>query len=841
MMKLIKCIIVMSLVFIGIVPAEAEENGSYLCVPVEYSDNVNEIEELNVMVLDDNIYVDALQLAQRFGYDLSNNDDENIFLSRQGAVPSQIRFSTKETKVGRTMAMEIDDDQNIHYEFEAPFTSVIDEQGIWIPLEFSILIMNGSVMIYDDHLYIDTPKENFLDTFVQIRKKSSTYSFDWTDDFGYTETDWKVIGESSHLINVFNGLLEFDGDSWLTTFQSFFNNSANYDKKYGQDLAMLICTTSDKELSSMMSDISQSQALFSPDGKLASYLNDKSNIINNDINILYDQCDSLLKEVQERNSQFVTYNRTYQKLQDMLEQKETFDSTGGKILEFQNNLSDATTVFDKLLKIGEVVGYAGEFTNQDAFAVDALYTFLGQVTGDEGLQKNMYDSMRDYEKDLKTNIIEYSGKRYFDEHIDEWIKSGLGLDKILGNQANGLLFVWSIASDMVPFISDGLQAADDFELAMYANVLQGDSFLNLLDQRDWIFSGADQITSENLHILAQDAYIYLKSCYTMREAALGSLKGKSDYVEEKAQPLIDVQNSINSDIAELLSFLKDAPEDNKNGFYGFLPEDNEEYLANYDKSVMKEWVDQYGHSLIDETNFVGEWVLDNTKTREKTGENLNAIFGSMIRDGNHMSIADDHTFSYSVGAYGGDGIWSLKGNDIYYEVKTFTTDEIETGTLRLDDSKQYLIMSIADTTVYWRKNTSSVNDSQGKAAIFTNGVTLEEYLTYGDGHWTHSGVSDGRTFEATFSKDKSFVLIYKDINKDEEIQYHGTFTTSGDELTLTFDTDHGTIRSEYTVIASTQDVIGSPDSQFSLVTINDPMSWEKDLSSNLFFSHNWAS
>ena len=67
MMKLIKCIIVMSLMFIGIVPAEAEENGSYLCVSVEYSDNVNEIEELNVMVLDDNIYVDALQLAQRFG------------------------------------------------------------------------------------------------------------------------------------------------------------------------------------------------------------------------------------------------------------------------------------------------------------------------------------------------------------------------------------------------------------------------------------------------------------------------------------------------------------------------------------------------------------------------------------------------------------------------------------------------------------------------------------------------------------------------------------------------------------------------------------------------------
>lgn len=101
MMKLIKCIIVMSLVFIGIVPAEAEENGSYLCVPVEYSDNVNEIEELNVLVLDDNIYVDALQLAQRFGYELSNNDDENIFLSRRegNTVSSQIRFLQRKRKL----------------------------------------------------------------------------------------------------------------------------------------------------------------------------------------------------------------------------------------------------------------------------------------------------------------------------------------------------------------------------------------------------------------------------------------------------------------------------------------------------------------------------------------------------------------------------------------------------------------------------------------------------------------------------------------------------------------------------------------------------------------------
>ena len=66
-----------------------------------------------------------------------------------------------------------------------------------------------------------------------------------------------------------------------------------------------------------------------------------------------------------------------------------------------------------------------------------------------------------------------------------------------------------------------------------------------------------------------------------------------------------------------------------------------------------------------------------------------------------------------------------------------------------------------------------MNDSQGQETIFTNGVTLEEYLTNGDGHWTHSGVSDGRTFEATFSKNQSFELIYKDVNKDDRFDIMG--------------------------------------------------------------------
>lgn len=44
-----------------------------------------------------------------------------------------------------------------------------------------------------------------------------------------------------------------------------------------------------------------------------------------------------------------------------------------------------------------------------------------------------------------------------------------------------------------------------------------------------------------MYELSQYCYIYLKSCYVTREAALASLANKSDSTKEKIQPLIDYQ------------------------------------------------------------------------------------------------------------------------------------------------------------------------------------------------------------------------------------------------------------------------------------------------------------
>lgn len=124
-------------------------------------------------------------------------------------------------------------------------------------------------------------------------------------------------------------------------------------------------------------------------------------------------------------------------------------------------------------------------------------------------------------------------------------------------------------------------------------VFQGDTFLNYLSKRDSVFANAENITAEHMYELSQYCYIYLKSCYVTREAALASLANKPDSTKEKIQPLIDYQNSINTEIAEIMVELKRANKTNDGLVFGFLPSDNENYLVKYDDEQLAQWIDQF--------------------------------------------------------------------------------------------------------------------------------------------------------------------------------------------------------------------------------------------------------
>lgn len=594
MKKAISLFLVLVMMISMSVPAfAAESREEYYTIQVEYSDNIGHQESLDIMIQNDNVFVDAEMLAERLGYTFGENGESAVILNKDTSnnLPFGItQFKYNSTQVSHMLF------NNMIDTYEAPFASVKNNEGSWIPFEYSLLLFNSGMMLTDDAVLIDIPTKRIIDYFYDVAKNSKKYGFDWADDFGYTETDIKVLGGSSHLINVFNGVLGFDGASWASLFQQFAGSMDSYDKKYGENLAMLLCTESDKELQASIDQVDMFINLLDEDGNLDEMLSSTSAMLDSQVGTLYDNCEDILQKVKDGNSPLVSYNKSYQALEAAVDRQTWFSNTGGNILEVQKGISSAAgkafTVLDVGTKVLEVVGYAQEFQNQDSFSLAAFTHYLDTANNGLELPEKMKESMVDYSDTLSDNIGEYMTKR-FTENVDQWIIDEIPMHEVLGIQAAGALFAWDIASNTIPFISNGLSGADNFELALYSMVFQGDTFLNYLSKRDSVFNDADNITAEHMYELSQYCYIYLKSCYVTREAALASLANKSDSTKEKIQPLIDYQNSINTEIAEIMVELKRANKTNAGLVFGFLPSDNKDYLDKYDSSQLIQWVSQF--------------------------------------------------------------------------------------------------------------------------------------------------------------------------------------------------------------------------------------------------------
>lgn len=664
------------------VPAfAAESSEEYYTIQVEYSDNTGHQESLDVMIQNDNVFVDAEMLAERLGYTFGENGESAVILNKD--MSKNLPFGITQFKYNSTQVSHMLFN-NMLDTYEAPFASVKNNEGSWIPFEYSLLLLNSGMMITDDAILIDIPTKRIIDYFFDVTKNSTKYGFDWADDFGYTETDIKVLGGSSHLINVFNGALGFDGASWASLFQQFAGSMNSYDKKYGENLAMLLCTESDKELQATTEKVKLLSNLLNADGDLGNLLSFTSDITDFQVGSLYKQCEAVLDGIKTGNSSAVDYSRAYQTLEKALDKQTWFSHTGGNILDIQKGVCSATgkafNFLDVGVKVAEIVGYAQEFQNQDEFSLAAFTHYLESANSGLELPDAMKASMIDYSDALSKSIDGYMGKRFLD-NIDQWMldaaKEQVPLHKVLGTQAVAALIAWDIASNTIPFIANGLSSADNFELALYSMVFQGDTFLNYLSKRNSVFSDAGNITAENMYELSQYCYIYLKSCYVTREAALASLTNKSDSTKEKIQPLIDYQNSINTEIAEIMVELKRANKTNDSLVFGFLPTDNEDYLSKYDDNQLIRWIlsrnlvtEAYSETYTDESGTyvwrIPKIMLSGDDIESINNEIWETLFTGAVSQ-NHEGIQQGDTFiAYDVIDY----TWAVNGNILSLVVTT---------------------------------------------------------------------------------------------------------------------------------------------------------------------------
>lgn len=231
-------------IMISMVPTslatETELREEYFSIPVEYSNTPGIIESLNVMILGDHVYADAETLGNCLGYKVRDLDGSIAYISTGylGARVVQFEYNSTEVCLFSAYAGEVTS-------YKAPFAPIKNDAGCWVPFEYTVLMMNSSMLTLDDGITLSSPTENIIDYFLIMKNNTERFQFDWSHDVGYTQGRVDLLTGSSHTVNVFNGLLSVDLELWGAAFAQYLGSSAGYDYKNGRALAMLMCMESD--------------------------------------------------------------------------------------------------------------------------------------------------------------------------------------------------------------------------------------------------------------------------------------------------------------------------------------------------------------------------------------------------------------------------------------------------------------------------------------------------------------------------------------------------------------------------------------------------------------------
>lgn len=356
------------------------------------------------------------------------------------------------------------------------------------------------------------------------------------------------------MVQIFNGVLDWDGASWCQLINSFSMDSSSYDAKYSESFAKMFCTYSDEELSQDVDAMKEKLKPFDGGEWISDSMKDIDDLYDDKIGDLSRATADLKKKVvAENKASMIAFNKSYQELDELCSKTDTF-----------NHL---TNVLDDFYSIVEIAGYASEFQNQDKFAVKSLDTFIKNSNYGCVMSKAMKDGLSDYKNILETDIVTYSAYNYLMNNMGDMLKDAIDISTaLLDTESKIYLLIWDISKETVPWVKNGLSNTDCFLQSMYAGIVQSDTFKSYIDKRDAVFKDANNITSKNLYEVTQYCYAYLKSCYITRDAAVGALTEKT---KEDNPTYKSTQKMVNQEIAKCLVKLKDADKTNKYGCYGF--------------------------------------------------------------------------------------------------------------------------------------------------------------------------------------------------------------------------------------------------------------------------------
>ena len=488
-----------------------------------------------------------------------------------------------------------------------------------------------------------------------------------------------------------------------------------------------------------------------------------------------------------------------------------FSNMTDPFLTASKEFKNVTSFLDVFYKISEVIGYASEFKNQDEFAVKSLDTLIKKSDSSCVMSKAMKDSMGDYKKTLETDIVAYSAYNYLMNNMTDLFTDTIDISTtILDMDSKLYLLAWDIAKGAIPLVKNSLSNTDCFLQSMYAGIIQSDTFSTYINKRNVVFGDAKNITPENLYELSQYCYAYLKSCYITRDAAVGALTEKT---KEDNPTYKSTQKMVNQEIAKCLVELKDADKTNKYGCYGFLPENNKQYLSEYDDGTLIQCV----INGVDVNSVYQEYIKnkeynDYIKDEWKSNNPSQYAIIDIDQDGeNELIIRDenDGCSSFSVFRYNDDeqkvigiDIENILGyeNENTYHVSRFYGEMLYSSKYKAivyhENGNPYL------NQVVYQSIDGNVLKDKFSILVDTNNIEKKPYYTLYENSEKELSKSEYDAYLEDMTEvhweniEKNDISIK--LNRDEIckiVQQHYNFQYSANELSVNdyYDTEDGCI------------------------------------------------
>ena len=760
------------------------------------------------MVADGHLYVNAKQLGERLGYQVKAGEEYVAIFNKEfsNTVPYGITtFYYDSTKVGHMLFNKMVD-------YEAPLKTVKNADGEWIPFEFSLLLLNSSDVVLDKKIHVDMPEKNIVDIYMDVLKNNDRYLFDWEADAGATPGSMFAMGTAANMVQIFNGVLDWDGASWCQLINSFSMDSSSYDAKYSESFAKMFCTYSDEELSQDVDAMKEKLKPFNGDNWVVKSMKQIDDAYDYKIeNLSKKTADLKKKMVVENKASVDAYNKSYQELDKLCSRADFFSETTDPFVQVSKSFKEATGFMEAFYSVMEITGYASEFQNQDKFAVKSLDTFIKNSNYGCVMSKAMKDGLRDYKNTLETDIVSYSAYNYLMNNMGDLLKEGLDVSTtLLDTESKIYLLIWDISKETVPWVKNGLSNTDCFLQSMYAGIVQSDTFKSYIDKRDAVFKDANNITSKNLYEVTQYCYAYLKSCYITRDAAVGALTEKT---KEDNPTYESTQKMVNQEIAKCLVKLKDADKTNKYGCYGFLPENNKQYLSEYDDGTLIQCV----INGVDVNSIYQEYIKnkeynDYIKDEWKSNNPSQYAIIDIDQDGeNELIIRDenDGCSSFSVFRYNDDeqkvigiDIENILGyeNENTYHVSRFFGEMLYSSKYKAivyhENGDPYL------NQVVYQSIDGNVLKDKFSILVDTNNIEKKPYYTLYENSEKELSKSEYDAYLEDMTEvhweniEKNDISIK--LNRDEIckiVQQHYNFQYSANELSVNdyYDTEDGCI------------------------------------------------